>query len=96
LRVVSGDLTDDTGKTRPLLQQIKIHPYSKALSVENRPKICSPAPAYMSEKFSSGTKNNNIQLISIRLIIQKAITKSSVGHHGPPTNAKVGSGVMEE
>jgi hypothetical protein len=30
------------------------------------------------------------------LIIQKANTKSSVGQHGPPTNAKVGSGAAEE
>jgi hypothetical protein len=27
---------------------------------------------------------------------KKAITKSSVGQYGPPTNAKVGSGVAKE
>jgi hypothetical protein len=32
---------------------------------------------------------NNVQNVTI---VQKAITKSSVGQHGPPTNAKVGSG----
>jgi hypothetical protein len=30
------------------------------------------------------------------IIIQKAITKSSVGQYGPETNAKVGSGAAEE
>jgi hypothetical protein len=30
------------------------------------------------------------------IIIQKANTTSSVGQHGPPTNAKVGSSAAEE
>jgi hypothetical protein len=32
---------------------------------------------------------NNVQNVTT---VQKAITKSSVRQHGPPTNAKVGSG----
>jgi hypothetical protein len=39
---------------------------------------------------------SEINNVSNVIIIQKANTKSSVGQHGPPTNAKVGSGVMEE
>jgi hypothetical protein len=30
------------------------------------------------------------------MLIQRANAKSSVRQHGPPTNAKVGSGAMEE
>jgi hypothetical protein len=30
------------------------------------------------------------------IIVQKAITKSSGRQHGPPTNAKAGSGAAEE
>jgi hypothetical protein len=36
---------------------------------------------------------NNVQNV---ITIQKAITNSSVGQHGPPTNAKVGQGAVEE
>jgi hypothetical protein len=35
------------------------------------------------------SKVNNVYNVTI---VQKAITKSSVGQNGPPTNAKVGSG----
>jgi hypothetical protein len=36
---------------------------------------------------------NNVQNV---IVIQKAITKLSVGQHGRPTNANVGSGAAEE
>jgi hypothetical protein len=39
------------------------------------------------------SKVNNVQNV---IIIQKAITKSSVGQHGPPINAKVGSDAAKE
>jgi hypothetical protein len=37
-----------------------------------------------------------LTMCETQIIIRKAITKPSVGHHRPPTNAKVGSGAMEE
>jgi hypothetical protein len=33
--------------------------------------------------------------VSNAVIIEMENTKSSVRHHGPPINAKIGSGVME-
>jgi hypothetical protein len=41
-------------------------------------------------------QNSAVNNMSNATTIQKANTKSSVGQHGPPTNAKVGSGAMEE
>jgi hypothetical protein len=40
--------------------------------------------------------NSDVNNVSNGIIIQKAITKSSVGQHGPPANAKVGSGAANE
>jgi hypothetical protein len=40
-------------------------------------------------------QNSEINVWKV-IIIEKAITKSSVGQHGPSTNAKVGSGAAEE
>jgi hypothetical protein len=37
-------------------------------------------------------QNSEVNNAWNEIIVQKAITKSSVGQHGPPTNAKVGSG----
>jgi hypothetical protein len=37
-----------------------------------------------------------LTMCETQITIQKAITKSSEEHHGPPTNAKVGSGAIEE
>jgi hypothetical protein len=37
-----------------------------------------------------------LTMCETQIIVQKAITKSSAGHHGPPTNAKAGSDAMEE
>jgi hypothetical protein len=39
---------------------------------------------------------SEVSNVSNVIIIQKANTKSSEGQHGPPTNAKVGSGAAEE
>jgi hypothetical protein len=41
-------------------------------------------------------QNSEVKYVLNVIIIQKAITESSVGQHGPPTNAKVGSGAYEE
>jgi hypothetical protein len=41
-------------------------------------------------------QNSEVNNVSNVNIIQKANTKSNVGQHGLPTNAKVGSGAMEE
>jgi hypothetical protein len=45
---------------------------------------------------SNVIQNSKVNNVENAIIIQKAITKSSVGQHGPPTNAKVGSGVAVE
>jgi hypothetical protein len=42
--------------------------------------------------FSVSTQNSEVNNASNVITIQKANTKSSVGQHGRPTNAKVGSG----
>jgi hypothetical protein len=44
---------------------------------------------YMYAHEVQNSEVNNVQNVTI---IQKEITKSNVGQHGPPTNAKVGSG----
>jgi hypothetical protein len=41
-------------------------------------------------------QNGEVQNVSNIIIIQMANIKSSVGQQGPPTNARVGSGAMEE
>jgi hypothetical protein len=41
-------------------------------------------------------QNSEVNNVSNVIIIQRANTKSSVGQQGPPTNAKVGSGAIEE
>jgi hypothetical protein len=41
-------------------------------------------------------QNSEVNNVSNAIIIQKAITKSSVEQHAPLTNAKVGSGAAEE
>jgi hypothetical protein len=41
-------------------------------------------------------KNIKVNNVLNVIIIQRANTKSCVGQHGPPTNAKVGSGAAEE
>jgi hypothetical protein len=41
-------------------------------------------------------QNSKVNNVYTAIIIQKAITKSSTGQHGPPTNAKVGSDAAEE
>jgi hypothetical protein len=43
-----------------------------------------------------GKKKSEVNNVSNVITILKANTKSSVGQHRPPTNAEVGSGVMEE
>jgi hypothetical protein len=40
-------------------------------------------------------QNSEVNDVYNAIVIQKAITKSSLGQHGPPTNAKVGSGVAK-
>jgi hypothetical protein len=50
---------------------------------------------------TSTSEHSSIQISEINnvsnvIIIQKANTKSSLGQQGLPTNAKVGSGAMEE
>jgi hypothetical protein len=54
-----------------------------------------PVPAIASSNLRNiqNSKVNNVLNI---IIILKAITKSSAGQHGPPENAKVGSGDAEE
>jgi hypothetical protein len=42
-----------------------------------------------------GIQNSEVNDVSNVIIIQNANTKSSVGQHGPPKNAKVGSGIAE-
>jgi hypothetical protein len=37
-------------------------------------------------------ENSEVKNVYNITVVQKAITKSSVRQHGPPTNAKVGSG----
>jgi hypothetical protein len=39
---------------------------------------------------------SEVNNVSNVIIIEKANTKSSVGQHGPSTNAKVGPGAAEE
>jgi hypothetical protein len=46
--------------------------------------------------YFSEIQNSEVNNVQNAIIIQKAITKSSGGQHGPPTNAKVGSGVAKE
>jgi hypothetical protein len=41
-------------------------------------------------------QNSKVNDVSKVIVMQRANTKSSVGQHGSPTNAKVGSGAMEE
>jgi hypothetical protein len=41
-------------------------------------------------------QNSKVNNVSNIIIIKKTNTKSNVGKHGPPTNAKVGSGAAEE
>jgi hypothetical protein len=41
-------------------------------------------------------QNSEVNIVWNVIIIQRANTKSSVRQHGPPTNAKVASGAMEE
>jgi hypothetical protein len=41
-------------------------------------------------------QNSRVNNVSNVIIIQRANTKSSVRQHGPPSNAKEGSGAMEE
>jgi hypothetical protein len=43
-------------------------------------------------------QNSEVNNVQNKIIIQRTITKSSVGQHGPPTNAKVhvGTGAIEE
>jgi hypothetical protein len=46
-----------------------------------------------SQKFkTTRIQNSEVNNVYNETIVQKAITKSSVGQHRPPTNAKVGSG----
>jgi hypothetical protein len=47
-------------------------------------------------KFSGLIQNSEVNIVKNVIIIQKANTKSSVGQHGPPTNAKVGAYAAEE
>jgi hypothetical protein len=48
------------------------------------------------EKAKCETQNSEVNIVQNVIIIQRANTKSSAGQHGPPRNAKVGSGVMKE
>jgi hypothetical protein len=41
-------------------------------------------------------QNREVNNLSSVIIIQKAKIKSSVGQHIPPTNAKTGSGAIQE
>jgi hypothetical protein len=43
-----------------------------------------------------GMQNSEVNNVQNTTTILKVITKSSVGQHRPPTNAKVGSGAAEE
>jgi hypothetical protein len=44
----------------------------------------------------SQIQNREVNNVENVIIIQKAIAKSSLVQHGPPKNAKVGSGAVEE
>jgi hypothetical protein len=46
--------------------------------------------------FYTTIQNSKINIVQNVIIIQNANTKLSVGQHGPPTKAKVGSGAEEE
>jgi hypothetical protein len=41
-------------------------------------------------------QNSEVNNVQNAIAIQKAATESSAGQHGPPTNAKAGSGAAEE
>jgi hypothetical protein len=61
-----------------------------------RIKRCKSAYISIMAKLSTKTKCTIVilrtyKIAKLTMIVQKAITKSSVGQHGPPTNAKVGS-----